>query len=242
VAANIQRWVESEACCNPEWEAAYSRFETPQQEERKFLARLRRCGVEAWSRDLHIVDIFCGRGGCLNAWRKLGFPRLEGVDLSENLLRQYTGDAQLYVGDCRRMAFPGESRDVICVQGGLHHLDSIPGDLDSVLAEVHRVLRRGGRFVMVEPWMTPFLGLVHAFCRQAVVRTVSPKFKAFNCMIERERRTYFQWLSMHAPIMTSLGRLFEPERVQIGFGKLLWVGRKRDAGASVRVILPAGAT
>jgi ubiquinone/menaquinone biosynthesis C-methylase UbiE len=242
MAANIQRWVESEACCDPEWEAAYSRFETPRQEERKFLTRLRRCGVEAWGRDLQIVDIFCGRGGCLNAWRMLGFPRLEGVDLSESLLRQYTGEAQLYVGDCRRMAFPDASRDVICVQGGLHHLGTVPDDLDAVLAEVHRVLRPGGRLVLVEPWMTPFLRLVHAFSRQAVVRAISPKLKALDCMIGRERRTYFQWLSMPEAIMTSLRRLFEPERVEIGRGKLLWVGTKRDAGPSARVIPPAEAT
>ena len=140
------------------------------------------------------------------------------------------------------MSFPDESRDVFCVQGGLHHLNAIPGDLDAVLAEVHRVLRPGGRFVVVEPWMTPFLGLVHALCRQAAVRAISPKFKALDCMIGREGRTYFQWLSTPAAVMASLSRSFEPERVQIAFGKLLWVGTKRVAGASARVIPPAGAT
>ena len=38
------------------------------------------------------------------------------------------------------------SRDVACVQGGLHHLSALPEDLESTVAEVSRVLRVGGRF------------------------------------------------------------------------------------------------
>ena len=112
MAAKIERWSEPEACCDPEWEAAYARVETPSQEAEKFLKRLTRLGADGWQRELQVVDIFCGRGGGLKAWETLGFRRLEGVDLSENLLRQYSGDAHLFVGDCRRMAFPDDSRDV----------------------------------------------------------------------------------------------------------------------------------
>jgi ubiquinone/menaquinone biosynthesis C-methylase UbiE len=226
MAPELQRWIQPEACCDPEWEAAYSRFETPAEEERKFLTRLRRFGVDHWRRDLQVVDIFCGRGGGLKAWTELGFQRLEGVDLSENLLRQYSGDAQLYVGDCRRMAFADASRDVICVQGGLHHLPVLPGDLNAVVAEVHRVLRPGGKFMIVEPWLTPFLRLVHRLCRQPLVLRISPKFEALACMIRREERTYFQWLSNPEVVRASLGRGFETLREDVSFGKLMWIGRK----------------
>jgi ubiquinone/menaquinone biosynthesis C-methylase UbiE len=222
----LQRWIEPEACCDAEWEAAYARFETPAQEQAKFVGRLRRLGAETWPRGLEVVDIFCGRGGGLKAWEALGFGRLEGVDLSENLLLQYSGKAQLYVGDCRRMAFADASRDVICVQGGLHHLPVLPDDLNAVVAEVHRVLRPGGRFVIVEPWKTPFLQAVHALCRQPLACRASPKLGALACMIRREERTYFQWLSRPGEIRAALRRDFETAREEITWGKLYWIGTK----------------
>ena len=64
------------------WEAAYLRFETPEQEIRKFVKRLRALGVSKWPRDNEIVELFCGRGNGLRALQSLGFTRVEGVDLS----------------------------------------------------------------------------------------------------------------------------------------------------------------
>jgi SAM-dependent methyltransferase len=232
MAKKIERWIEPEACCDPEWEAAYARFETPAQEETKFERRLRRLGVDQWTHDLQVVDIFCGRGGGLNAWKKLGFQRLEGVDLSETLLLQYSGDARVYVGDCRRLDLPDSSRDVICVQGGLHHLQAIPQDLDAVVSEVGRVLRPGGRFVVVEPWLTPFLRFVHALCGRPFIRRVWPKLDALACMISREERTYSQWLSQPEIVRACLARGFETERQEITFGKFMWVGRRPIANPS----------
>ena len=55
------------------WEAAYLRFETPQQEQEKFIKRLRSLGVETWDRGLTITELFCGRGNGLIAWQRLGF-------------------------------------------------------------------------------------------------------------------------------------------------------------------------
>jgi SAM-dependent methyltransferase len=226
MTVTLERWTEPEACCDPVWEAAYTRFETPKEEIAKFLKRLRGFGVEAWPRDLEVVDLFCGRGGGLRAWEALGFKRLEGVDLSETLLCQYTGTARLYVGDCRRMAFADASRDVICVQGGLHHLPVLPGDLKAVVAEVLRVLRPGGTFLIVEPWQTPFLRFVHALCRQPFALRISPKLEALACMTVREQRTYGQWLSRPREIRAALGHGFEAVHEWASFGKLYWIGKK----------------
>ena len=71
------------------WEAAYLRFETPEQEIQKFVKRLRKLGVGEWPRDTEIVELFCGRGNGLHASRLLGFTRVEGADLSARLVAQY---------------------------------------------------------------------------------------------------------------------------------------------------------
>lgn len=219
-------WTESRECCNAAWEAAYGRFETPDEERRKFERRLRSFGVETWPRALDVVEIFCGRGNGLEAWRRLGFCRLEGVDISESLLAQYQGDARLYVGDCRRLGFADASRDVVCVQGGLHHLPALPEDLSATVAEVWRVLRPGGRFLVVEPWATPFLRVVHAACRSRALGRVSGKLAALACMIDHERSGYFNWLSRPREILAVLTARFQPEIRRTAWGKLSWMGRK----------------
>lgn len=215
-------------CCDSAWEAAYLRFESAQQEIDKFRKRLVRLGADQWSRDAAIVELFCGRGGALCAWEQLGFARLEGVDLSERLLRQYQGSARLYVCDARDLPFDSASRDIVAVQGGLHHLELLPQDLERTLAGVARVLRPGGLFVAVEPWLTPFLRAVHAVSEIKVVRRALPRFDAFATMVEHERSTYEAWLQSPDLITQLLRKHFEPQQLRTRLGKLEFVGRRRD--------------
>src|SRR5215470_963157 len=132
------------------WEDAYLRFETPEEEIRKFMARLNRAGAGQWSRDAEIVELFCGRGNGLIALHRLGFTRLGGVDLSPRLIAQYQGPAKCMVADCRKLPFANNSKDVLIVQGGLHHLPHLPTDLEQTFAEMQRVLRKDGRMMLVE--------------------------------------------------------------------------------------------
>jgi SAM-dependent methyltransferase len=83
----------SQPCGNEIWEAAYARFETPEQEVRRFVRRLMQLGVTKWPRDAKIVELCCGRGNGLHALSQLGFTRLAGVDLSASLIAHYKGSA-----------------------------------------------------------------------------------------------------------------------------------------------------
>ena len=210
---------------NP-WEAAYLRFETPEEERRKFLRRLRKLGSSAWPRDAQIVELFCGRGNGLHALEQLGFSRLEGADLSAALLANYAGSAKCVVADCRQLPYPDESRDIAIVQGGLHHLPELPADLVRVVQEVRRVLRPGGRLVVVEPWRTPFLRLVHWVGSFRIARRLWPKLDALETMTEWESETYEQWLAQPELVLGTLERGFVVERKLIRWGKLMWVGRR----------------
>jgi hypothetical protein len=45
----------------------------------------------------------------------------------------------------------GARRNILIVQGGLHHLPMLPDGLDRVLAEGVRVLRENGLLLLIEP-------------------------------------------------------------------------------------------
>ena len=66
----------------------------------------------------------------------MGFKNIHGVDLSPRLLNRYSGIAQLYVGDATSLEFPDSWADIIIVQGGLHHLLSLPEDLEKCLNQI----------------------------------------------------------------------------------------------------------
>jgi len=209
------------------WEDAYTRFETPEQEIKKFVGRLNKLGQKQWRRDSQIVDIFSGRCNGIRALEKLGFTNLEGVDISPNLLSQYQGKAKLYTADCRQLPFEDDSRDIIIVQGGLHHLPKLPEDVEQTLSEIKRVLRPTGKFVMVEPWESPFLRLIHFLSERKLMRAISNKFEAFDTMTRYEAKTYFQWINSSSEVLDLLDKHFTSIFFEKGMGKLFYIGSKK---------------
>jgi ubiquinone/menaquinone biosynthesis C-methylase UbiE len=209
------------------WEAAYLRFETPEQEIQKFIARLRKLGAAQWPRNAEIVELFCGRGNGLTALERLGFTNIEGVDLSPRLIAQYQGLAKCIVSDCRKLPFADRSKDVLIVQGGLHHLPALPEDLQQSFAEMQRVLRKDGRVVFVEPWLTSFLRFVHVVSENPLARRLSNKMDALATMIQFERRTYEQWLTQPELITQIAKTHFVPLYESFAWGKWNFVGKPR---------------
>jgi ubiquinone/menaquinone biosynthesis C-methylase UbiE len=171
--------------------------------------------------------LFCGRGSGLRALHQLGFTQVEGIDLSPSLAAQYDGPGKILLGDCRRLPFENASKDILIVQGGLHHLSVLPDDLDRALVEGARVLREDGLLVVIEPWATLFLSVAHVLCRSRLIRALSPKVDALAIMIHYERQTYQQWLSRPRLILESLHRAFRCERRHFRWGKIYFTGRKR---------------
>lgn len=214
---------------NP-WEEAYLRFESPEEEIRKFIGRLKFMGAMKWPRDAKIVELFCGRGSGLRALHQLGFSQFEGIDLSPSLAAEHAGPGKILVGDCRRLPFENATKDILIVQGGLHHLPALPEDLDQTLAESERVLKEDGLLIVIEPWATLFLSGVHALCRRRLIRTLSPKIDALATMIHYERETYKQWLDHPKLVLDSLDKTFRVERCHVRWGKIYFAGRKREQG------------
>jgi SAM-dependent methyltransferase len=208
------------------WQQAYLRFETPEEETRKFMRRLRKAGSRQWPKKCCIVEMFSGRGNGLHALSRLGFTNLTALDLSPALLGQYCGSASCCVGDARLVPFKSLTADIVVVHGGLHHLLALPQDLEAALREIHRILRRYGLLVVVEPWMTPFLRFVHFVCEMPLCRRISPKLDALATMNEHERETYDNWLNQPDLIVSIIKRYFSIDRLSFEWGKIHLVAQK----------------
>lgn len=103
-----------------------------------------------------MLDVATGTGDfALLAARELKPEHLTGVDISEGMMsiaRQKVEAAGLdhvirfQREDCLDMSFPDETFDALTVAYGIRNFS----DLDRGLREMHRVLRRGGRVVIIE--------------------------------------------------------------------------------------------
>ena len=223
----VQHVAKGQICCDPDWEAAYKRFETREEEIAKFTRRLKRFGFESLPKDSLINEIFCGRGGGLVALERLGFTRVEGTDLSDTLLEEYRGPSTLHLADCTDMPFGDACYDIVIVQGGLHHLPTLPDDLDKCLGEVRRILKPSGAFYVVEPWSTPFLTFVHLVVEQPIMRKIYAKGEALAAMTDCERVTYEQWLGQPREIIEVFESHFDTQQNQASWGKLAYIGKPK---------------
>jgi ubiquinone/menaquinone biosynthesis C-methylase UbiE len=106
------------------------------------------------SADQRILDIGCGTG--VFAARVLErFPatRVWGVDLSDGMLRNCQarcraaeGRFHLVQGNCERLPFADDAFDVVTCMHSFHHFPR----QDKAAAEMHRVLRPGGRLLIID--------------------------------------------------------------------------------------------
>jgi demethylmenaquinone methyltransferase / 2-methoxy-6-polyprenyl-1,4-benzoquinol methylase len=102
------------------------------------------------------LDLCCGTGDLALALRRRVGPsgRVVGADFSEPMLerarekaiRQGAGDVAFGWADALELPYPDAAFDAVTVGFGVRNL----GDLDRGLAEMARVLRPGGRLVVLE--------------------------------------------------------------------------------------------
>jgi ubiquinone/menaquinone biosynthesis C-methylase UbiE len=105
----------------------------------------------AGTRGLKVLEIGCGLGTDGAQFAKAGAD-YTGIDLTEAAVdlarRRFTvsglpGDFR--VSDAEKLDFPGESFDLVYSHGVLHHTP----DIEAAIGEIYRVLRPGGRAVIM---------------------------------------------------------------------------------------------
>jgi ubiquinone/menaquinone biosynthesis C-methylase UbiE len=128
---------------------------TPAAKRRLIAAFVRSSGLPRGAR---VADLGCGSGVFTELLRQAGFSSV-GLDISPKLIAlgrsKYPG-LELIEGDAENLPFESESLDGVLLSGLVHHFP----DPRSVAAEVHRVLKQGGRFMAFDPnRMNPFMWL-----------------------------------------------------------------------------------
>ena len=95
-----------------------------------------------------VLDACCGTGDLALASARAG-GRVTGLDFSERMLeraRRKSAEIEWVRGDALALPFEDGSFDAATVGFGVRNLE----DLDRGLAELHRVLRQGGRLGVLE--------------------------------------------------------------------------------------------
>ncbi len=103
-----------------------------------------------------VLDLCTGTGDVAFEFAKTKLPReIVGLDITKSMLElakkkaarfRLSGKISFVEGDCFNMPFEGESFDVTTIAFGLRNL----GDMGRAFPEMARVLRVGGRLVVLE--------------------------------------------------------------------------------------------
>jgi ubiquinone/menaquinone biosynthesis C-methylase UbiE len=100
-----------------------------------------------------VLDVGTGRGDLIETLSELlgDYSSFTGIDLNPEKLEKARESLEgrpvrFLEMDGRDMSFPDRSFDTVCISNSLHHLE----DVDGVLAEMFRVLRPGGTFILQE--------------------------------------------------------------------------------------------
>lgn len=127
----------------------------PESNERLIATVIRLGG---WAQGARIADLGCGSGVFTERLRRAGYSSV-GVDISRKLIelgRIKHPEAEFVEGDVENLPFESGRFDGILLSNLVHHFP----DPSLLAAEVHRVLKPGGRFVAVDPnRLNPFMWL-----------------------------------------------------------------------------------
>ncbi|HNS18080.1 MAG TPA: ubiquinone/menaquinone biosynthesis methyltransferase [Bacteroidales bacterium] len=108
----------------------------------------------------HVVDLCTGTGdlACHLARNKEAATKVTALDFSEPMLeearrkiaRKKLSGVEVVSGDVSELPFQDQSIDAICIGFGFRNLTWKNHKRERYLSEIHRVLKQGGKFVIVE--------------------------------------------------------------------------------------------
>lgn len=122
-----------------------------------------------------VVDVACGTGDLSLAFQRGGAAAVTGIDFTFEMLPLAVGKSNgvRYInGDAQSLPLPDECCDVVSIAFGIRNVADPP----TALREFHRVLRPGGRVIILEfslPTNAILRGLYNFYFRHILPRTAT---------------------------------------------------------------------
>jgi len=192
---------------------------------------------ELIGRDQAVLDLACGYGEFIN---NIEAAKKYAVDLNPDAPRYLGSDVEFHASPAHGMhGIPNDAVDVVFTSNFLEHLKS-KEECDAVLAEVLRVLKPGGRFVVMGPnirylaaeywdFYDHYLPLSHLSLEEGLVQsgyevvTIIPRFLPYTTRSALPTHPFLIALYLKLPVFWPLiGKQF------------LVVGRKPTKPTAVR--------
>ena len=143
-----------------------------------------------------VLDVACGTGDLSQAFARTGAGRVVGLDFTREMLdlaehkrtrlaRDAAGKLEYVEGDAQRLPFGDTSFDVVSIAFGIRNVK----EPARALSEFARVLRPGGRLVILEfgtPGLAPVRWFNRVYCERIMPRTAT--------WISRDRSGAYRYL------------------------------------------------
>jgi len=161
-----------------------------------------------------VLDAACGTGDLALAFRRAGAGRVIGVDFTREMLdvarRREPEDVEWIEADAQRLPFEDASVDIVSIAFGIRNVT----DPEAALREFRRVLRPGGRLVILEfarPRFAPIAWMNDLYCKRIMPWTAT--------LISGDRSGAYRYLPK------SVETFLTPERLRgamerSGFGEI----------------------
>ena len=201
--------------------------------------------------DKKVLEIGVGLGADHQRFAEAGAD-LYGIDLTERAV-EHTGrrlqafglNTKLSIGDAERLDFQDESFDLIFSWGVLHHSPDTP----KAIAEVYRVLKRGGRAKIMIYHKWSMIGLMlwlrYALFAGSPLRSLqyiyanhleSPGTKAYS--VAEARQLFSDFSEVKIETVLTHGDLLESDAGQRHQGAVLSLARKIWPRRLIRWLFP----
>jgi SAM-dependent methyltransferase len=173
---------------------------------------------ELIGRDQAVLDLACGYGEFIN---NIEAAKKYAVDLNPDAPRYLGPDVEFHASPAHGMRdIPSDAVDVVFTSNFLEHLKS-KEECDAVLAEVLRVLKPGGRFVVMGPnirylaaeywdFYDHYLPLSHLSLEEGLVQsgyevvTIIPRFLPYTTRSALPQHPFLIALYLKLPIFWPL--------------------------------------
>jgi SAM-dependent methyltransferase len=169
-------------------------------------------------RSAKVLDVGTGTGTNLRLLVQLGFTEIEGLDFNEDAINfcKHKGLGMVRQGDACAMPFPDKSFDLILATDIIEHLDD---DLRA-LSEIHRVLKPGGKCIILVPAFMLLWGFQDERCHHKRRYTLNRLLRVVNASgLTSVNHHYFNYI-LFFPILLArkiikLGNLKVKNETQI---------------------------